>query len=647
MNENLRNFGRKKAEEVVFRDTEDWKHTFDAVPDLIAILDTEFRIIRANNSMAASLGMTLKECIGLTCYRVVHGTNEPPIFCPHRQLLSDELEHTVEICEDSLGGYFIVSVSPLHDSAGKLTGCIHVARNINERREAEETLKKAYDNLDKLVKERTSQLEKAYNSLKESENRLAEAQKMSHIGNWEWDLITDIVYWSDELYRIFNCSSCELAPSYNEYLSYVNPKDRNHVDNAFKESINGKPCSIDHRIILANGEERTVHLQSEAIFDEKKIPIRLKGIVQDITERKKAEEKIQRLANVVESSNDAILTISLDGIITSWNKGAEQIYGCSSKEIIGKDVSILAPENLKNETKKLIEKVKLGEKIKHYRTSRLTKGDKLIYVSIALSPVFDASGELVAISAIVRDITQRIESEKSQVKAEKAKKKEIHHRIKNNLQVISSLLDLQAEKFKNRDCIQDSEILKAFRESQDRVISMALIHEELYKGEGFETLDFSTYIRELVVNLFQTYILNSKNIHLHIDMEANIFLDMDTAIPLGIIVNELVSNSLKHAFREEDSGKIYINLRREKNGERINSREESKYKGCKSTNFILKVSDDGIGIPKSIDLENSKSLGIQLVTTLVDQLGGELELKRSNETEFTIRFTVTEERRQN
>ncbi len=570
--------------------------------------------------------------------------NEPPIFCPHRQLLSDELEHTVEICEDSLGGYFIVSVSPLHDSAGKLTGCIHVARNINERREAEETLKKAYDNLDKLVKERTSQLEKAYNSLKESENRLAEAQKMSHIGNWEWDLITDIVYWSDELYRIFNCSSCELAPSYNEYLSYVNPKDRNHVDNAFKESINGKPCSIDHRIILANGEERTVHLQSEAIFDEKKIPIRLKGIVQDITERKKAEEKIQRLANVVESSNDAILTISLDGIITSWNKGAEQIYGCSSKEIIGKDVSILAPENLKNETKKLIEKVKLGEKIKHYRTSRLTKGDKLIYVSIALSPVFDASGELVAISAIVRDITQRIESEKSQVKAEKAKKKEIHHRIKNNLQVISSLLDLQAEKFKNRDCIKDSEILEAFRESQDRVISMALIHEELYKGEGFETLDFSTYIRELVVNLFQTYILNSKNIHLHIDMEENIFLDMDTAIPLGIIVNELVSNSLKHAFIGKDNGKIYINLRREENGERINSREESKYEGCKSTNFILKVSDDGIGIPKSIDLENSNSLGIQLVTTLVDQLDGELKLKRSNETEFTIRFTVTEKR---
>jgi len=120
------------------------------------------------------------------------------------------------------------------------------------------------------------------------------------------DLITNKIYLSDEKYRIFKHTSRELVPHYNKYLSYGSPKDRDHVDNAFKKAINGEPCSIDHRIILANGEERTVHLQSEAIFDEKKIPIRLKGIVQDITERKKAEEKIQSLANIVESSNDAI-----------------------------------------------------------------------------------------------------------------------------------------------------------------------------------------------------------------------------------------------------------------------------------------------------------------------------------------------------
>ncbi len=114
--EKINNFGRKKTEEVVFRYIEDWKHTFDVVPDLIAILDTEFRIVRANNSIAASLGITPEQCIGLTCYKVVHGTEEPPNFCPLRQLLSDGLEHTVEICEGSLGGYFTVSASQLHDS---------------------------------------------------------------------------------------------------------------------------------------------------------------------------------------------------------------------------------------------------------------------------------------------------------------------------------------------------------------------------------------------------------------------------------------------------------------------------------------------------------------------------------------------------
>ena len=375
-------------------------------------------------------------------------------------------------------------------------------------------------------------------------------------------------------------------------------------------------------------------------MDESGEVIGVFAAARDITERKTAEEQIQTLANIVESSSDAILTLSLDGIITTWNKGADQIYGYLAEEVVGKSVSMLAPDDLKSETKKLIEKVKLGEKIQHYVTSRLRKDDKLIYISIALSPVFDASKKRVAISAVTRDITQKIDAEKMLLKAEITRKQELHHRIKNNLQVISSLLDLQADKFKNRKFIKNFEILQAFRESKDRVISMALIHEELYKGEGFETLDFSTYIRKLVENLFQTYLLDYKNIHLHMDLEENVFLNMDDAVPLGIIVNELVSNSLKHAFSGRDEGRICINLRREKNGERIKNREDGKYEGCKRTVFILKVADNGAGIPESINLENLHSLGIQLVTTLVEQLDGEFELKRNNGSEFTIKFTV-------
>ncbi len=115
---------------------------------------------------------------------------------------------------------------------------------------------------------------------------------------------------------------------------------------------------------------------------------------------------------------------------------------------------------------------------------------------------------------------------------------------------------------------------------------------------------------------------------------------MDETVPFGIIVNELVSNSLKHAFPGRDKGRINIKLRREEDGELINSIKESKCEDYKSTSFILKVSDDGVGLSESIDFKNPNSLGMQLVTTLVDQLDGELELKRNNETEFTIKSTV-------
>ena len=169
---------------------------------------------------------------------------------------------------------------------------------------------------------------------------------------------------------------------------------------------------------------------------------------------------------------------------------------------------------------------------------------------------------------------------------------------------------------------------------------MALIHEELYKGEGTDTLNFSEYLEKLAENLFQTYSLSRKNIQLRHGSGRKSLFNMDTAVPLGIIVNELVSNSLKHAFPGRDKGEIRIKLHREENG------EENRNEGCKSTTFILTVSDNGVGIPENLDIEDLDSLGLQLVTSLVDQLDGELELKRNNGTEFTIGFTVTETNKQ-
>jgi PAS domain S-box-containing protein len=532
-----------------------------------------------------------------------------------------------------------VTLSPVFDTSGKLVAISTIARDITERKKAEEALRRAHDSLEIKVKERTSELEKAYESLMEEKRRLSEAQKIAHIGNWDYDLINDKLYCSDEMYSIFGHKPRE-GMSYDKLLGYVHPEDRSYVDNAVKKALNEKSFSIDHRIISADGEERIVHAQGEASYNENKSPIRIKGIVQDITERKRAEEKIRILANVVESSNDAIITESLEGTITSWNKGAEQIYGYSAEEVLGKNVSIAEPDNLKGEIKNLIEKIKQGEEIQHYKTVRLKKDGTTINISITYSPVFDASGKLIAISSMGRDITEQVNAERLLAKAEEARKKEIHHRIKNNLQVISSLLDLQAEKFRSRGCAEDSEVLNAFIESQDRVMSIALIHEELHEGRGNDTLNFSSYIKRLVENLFQTYKIGNINTNLSIELEENVFFDMDIAVPLGIIINELVSNSLKYAFLNKDNGKIQIKLHREDSAKCAGKDQGSTKESYNGTDFVLTISDNGIGIPEDFNLEDSNSLGLQLVETLVDQLGGEIELKRDSGTEFCIKFTV-------
>lgn len=671
-----------------------------------------------------------------------------------------ELEHRVRLADGSIGWIFSRAV-PIMDSNSEIIEWFGAASDITKRKEAETKLKETLDNLEELVKERTVELQNAYDSLKKSEKSLAEAQEIAHIGNWERDFANNEFNWSDEMYRIFGLKPQESKINYDTFLSYVHPDDRDCVSNAVKEALGGKPLDINFRIILANGEERIAHAKAEVVFDEKNNPVRIIGTTQDITEHKKAEEKIQILANAVESSNDAIITRSLDCVVTSWNKGAEQVYGYSSEEVLGKPISILEPPALTGESERLSEKIKLGETIQNYETLRLRKNGTIIYVTLTLSPVFDSSGKLIAISAIARDITESKRAEEKlreseekyrnivetsnegiyfvndeakityankmmetsgysleeiigryvwnfipeeslpvakkefekrrkgisgsyelklirkdgseiwvhitakpffdkkgkfkgylammaditeRKKAEEAlrtleivRKKEIHHRIKNNLQVISSLLDLQAEKFNNRECVKDSEIIEAFRESQYRVASIALIHEELHEEEGTtDTLNFSQYLHRLVESLFQIYRFGNIEIYLNLDLEENIFFDMDIAVPLGMIVNELVSNSLKHAFSGRETGEIRIKLFSEETKDEMGNKDITE----KSIKYTLIVSDNGTGISEDIDFENPETLGLQLVNILVDQLDGEIELKRDKGTQFVVRFNV-------
>ena len=193
--------------------------------------------------------------------------------------------------------------------------------------------------------------------------------------------------------------------------------------------------------------------------------------------------------------------------------------------------------------------------------------------------------------------------------------KEINHRVKNNLQLISSLLSLQSGR------IVEEEAREGFKESQNRVSSMALIHEKLYESEDLARIDFVEYIRHLAPNLFHAYGVDSDAIKLKLSVDE-VALGVDTAIPCGLIINELISNSLKHAFPGGRKGEISITLR---------SQEGDK--------LTLALRDNGVGLPKDLDFRNTPSLGLQLVNTLTDQLGGTIELSGNGGAEFTITFT--------
>jgi len=188
--------------------------------------------------------------------------------------------------------------------------------------------------------------------------------------------------------------------------------------------------------------------------------------------------------------------------------------------------------------------------------------------------------------------------------------KEIHHRVKNNLQIISSLLNLQSGTSHDNS--------SAFKESQSRIKSMALIHEKLYQSESLSHIDFSGYVASLTNYLSRSYIL-SQNVTIEMDIQG-ISLDVDRAIPCGLIINELVTNSLKYAFKDGKAGEIQINM----------VMDGGKY--------VLIVSDDGVGLPQGLDFRNSPSLGLQLVNTLVEQLEGTIELEKAAGTTFTIKF---------
>jgi PAS domain S-box-containing protein len=316
---------------------------------------------------------------------------------------------------------------------------------------------------------------------------------------------------------------------------------------------------------------------------------------------------------IVSTMSNFLIMLDHNKNIVTINNATTALLGYSKEELIGKPLEYLFKDQTWETGNKLSNNT--SETIVNFETCLKSKYGEHIPVLLSKSVIKDENGNIMGIICIGNNIVE-IKEAKDKIKASLDEKelllRELHHRVKNNLQIILSLINLQS------NGIKDQQDLEIFRESQSRVKSLAIIHEKLYQSADFASINFKEYIQSLVSYLLSYY--STTNIIVDIDVEKDIILNMDTAVPCGLIINELVTNSIKFAFPGEKTGKIYIQLRYE------------------DGSLILIIGDNGIGLPDDIDFENSQKLGLQLVKTLTDQLEGNLQYNGENGTEFRIKF---------
>lgn len=324
----------------------------------------------------------------------------------------------------------------------------------------------------------------------------------------------------------------------------------------------------------------------------------------------KSEEKYR---HVVNHANEAIV-VAQDGMLRFFNPKLVEIGGYSETELTSRPFAELVhPDDQEMITKYHFERSQ-GEQVPSVYSFRIIdKSGNVKWVEIN-AVLIDWEGRPATLT-FLNDITERKQAEeqiKTSLREKEVLLREVHHRVKNNLQIIHSLLDLQS------NYIQDKRALEVFRESQQRVRAMALVHERLYQSKDLSQVDLAEYIQNLSNDLLLSYGTDASSITLTTNI-SDITLDIDTAIPCSLIISELVSNALKHAFSDGRKGEIGID-----------------FHPVDDDRLTLTVRDNGVSLPKDWNLENVESFGLRLVGMLVRQLQGEMEIDRSDGTAFKI-----------
>ena len=327
------------------------------------------------------------------------------------------------------------------------------------------------------------------------------------------------------------------------------------------------------------------------------------------------------IAQILDLADDAIISIDQAQCIIFFNQGAERIFGYSAVELSGQLLDVLLPNGLAEAQPGHIEESTgspIAGRMAARREIRGRRKNRTEFPAEASVWHIQANG-CSMLTMILRDVSELVANEerlRASLRETDALLKEIHHRVKSQLQVVSSLLGMQSR------AVTDPGTRRIFKESQDRIHSMALLHESLYQSQHLSQVNFPEYIRQLAAHLFHSYGVEPDRIHLRTDLNS-LSLHLNAAVPCGLIINELVSNSLKYAFPNGREGEIRIELHEHSDG-----------------TARLMVADNGVGLKADVDWINARSLGLRLVRTLAEQLGAKIEVDSSAGMQVLLAFAA-------
>lgn len=566
-------------------------------------------ITEANLSAARQLHVELTDLLYTPVYKFIVEEDRDTFYQHLRTVFETYYHQSCEIRLSARNRPFFWArleslIEPKHN--GKKT-CLTVITDISEQKQAEQ-------------------------ALRESE------EKYRTLVNTTSDLIFTVdvqgnLLFANPLAKWFTGDEPEETIGHN-FAEYVHPDDVPRLVAALQQALQGEPLGrikgvvqdAEYRMVKRDGTVIWAATRSLPIKNIRGEIIGFSGIARDITERKQIETALQKSEDryrlISEMMSDFAYAFCIgqnDAEAHEWMTGAfTRISGYPLDEFEAQEgwLRIVYPDD-QDVLQRHRQRVLAGhESVCEYRI--VSKDGELFWLRDYSRPIWDeAYRHIVRVIGAVQNITERKNAEeqlRASVQEKEALLKEIHHRVKNNLQVISSLLDFQARYVCNKTP------LEVIRESQYRIQAMAMVHEKLYRSSYLARIYADEYLRDLISGLFLSYGAGSVAIIPQIQLDP-LELDMDTAVYCGLLINELVSNALKYAFPYGNGGKIGIELRKRSDEQ-----------------LILTVHDNGVGFPPEFDMENSKSLGLRLVKLFTRQLRGTMTFECNDGTTFVIAF---------